>query len=293
MATAIATTNGNGGLPALLGKEKAQAMIAPFLPEGVSYDRVVAAAQIAAANNPEIMQCTPASIVLSVAKIMQWGLEIGETAHIVPFNVNVAPKGQTKQWEKRATPIADYKGLAQLMIASKCVRHVEAFCVHENDGFEYQQGSEARLWHSPVSDPKARGKLKGAYVILHLPFGVKVFDYMAIEDIDEIRHSRSKQWKEGACPRWYAKKTVVRQASKLVPKDPRLAKVFAVMEQDAAEEFGGASALTTDDDDEIPGVPARPRLASGETEMGAEWTEDAAQAELLSDEPESKPYEMD
>lgn len=279
MSTAVAHTNGNGaGLPALLMSEKAQARIAPFLPEGVQYDRVVAAAQLAAAKTPEILKCSPASIVMAVAKIMQWGLEIGETAHLVPF-------GQT------CTPVADYKGLAQLMIASRCVRHVEAHCVYENDGFQYEQGSNAQLWHSPNSDRKARGNLKGAYVILHLPFGVRAFDYMSVEDIDEIRQKYSKQWKKGPVPAWYAKKTVVRQVSKLVPKDPKLAKVFAVMEQDAAEEFGqvqAAPALPADDDD----VPRLAAGASGEVkEMGPEWEED--QGSLLPEGENEPPFRMD
>lgn len=282
MGTSTAVANGNGkggGLSGLLTSEKAQARIAPFLPEGVKYDRVVAAAQLAAANNPDIAKCDPASIVMAVAKAMQWGLEIGETVHLVPF-------GRT------LTAVADYKGLAQLMIASRCVRHVEAHCVYEHDGFEYVQGSEARLWHQPVSDRKARGALKGAYVLLHLPFGVRAFDYMSIEDIDEIRQKYSKQWKKGPVPAWYAKKTVVRQVSKLVPKDPRLAKAFAVLEQDVAEEFGGMPAIAPADDDEIPGAPARAQLASGEVrEMGPEWEED--QGSLLGEDEQHPPFQMD
>src|SRR5690349_18411456 len=99
-------------LVALLSHEEAKARILPFLPEGTNYERVIAAVQLEAMKNPAILNCTPESTVLAVAKIQQWGLEPGITAHLVPFG-------------KTLTPIADYKGIAQLMIGSRAVRHVE------------------------------------------------------------------------------------------------------------------------------------------------------------------------
>ena len=262
-----------GGLKELLTMEQVAALITPLLPEGVSYQRVIAAAILEGEKNPDILKCTPRSIMTAVAKTMQWGLEIGETAYLVPFNVNVAPQGAPKVYEKRLQAVAGYTGLAQLMVASRAIRHVEAHAVYEGDGFELTHGTDARLYHSPIGDRKARGRLKGAYAILHLPFGVKVWDYMPVEDIDEIRQKYSKQWKQGACPAWYAKKTIVRQVSKLVPKDPRLSKVLAVVSEDAAEEFGAPEvlpSLATGDDDDIPRAP---QLTSGEREMGDEWQE--------------------
>lgn len=244
-----------GGIKALLTHDQVRARIEPFLADGVRYDQVIAAAQLAAERDPKLLNCSVVSVVGSVATIMRWGLEIGTTAYLLPF-------------KDVCTPVADYKGIAQLMIASRAIRHVEAHAVYEGDGFEFTQGSEARLYHSPNTDRKARGKLKGAYAILHLPFGVKVWDYMPVEDIDEIRQRYSKQWKQGAVPGWYAKKTVVRQIAKMVPKDARLAKVLGVVQEDQATEFGGVAdvpRLADGDDDDIPRAP---QVTGGEADQG-------------------------
>jgi phage RecT family recombinase len=223
------------GLPALLNHVPVVDRIKPFLPKGVSYERVVAAAIMAGKNNPAILRCKPESIITAVAKITQWGLEIGETAHLVPFG-------------DICTPIADYKGLAQLMVASGAVRHVEAVCVYEGDEFHMERGTNASIRHIPTHQ-STRGAMTGCYVILRLPFQNSAFDYMSVEDIDAIRQARSKQWKSGPLPAWYAKKTVVRQVAKMIPKDPRLAQAMRALDEDAELEL-----------DETPAAPA---LASG------------------------------
>lgn len=235
MSTALAPTQSRA--VAMFDEHHAEELIRPFLPVGVSYDRVVAAAQLAAQKDPKILLCTPQSVIMSVARIQQWGLEIGTTAHLVPFGTE-------------CTPIADYKGLAHLMIESGAVRYVDARCVYANEFFEQEQGSDARLVHRPISDVKTRGQLIGAYCVLRLPFGQSVFDFMPLGEIDAIRLAKSKQWKSGPCPGWYAKKTVIRQVSKLIPKGKRIDKVIGVIEEEAATEFG-APQLAAPDEDEV------------------------------------------
>lgn len=198
--------------------------ITPFLPKGVEIDRVIAAAQIAMQKNPALMQCTPQSMVLAVAKIQQWGLEIGDTAHLVPFG-------------KDCVPIADYKGLVQLIWQSKVVRNVECRPVYEKEHFRVEYGLDPLLEHIPLHRTLERGKLSGAYVIFFLPFGARTFLFMGIEDVDAIRKKHSKQWKDGECPAWYAMKTCIRQGVKLLPKDPRLADVLRVTREDEDAEL--------------------------------------------------------
>lgn len=223
MGTAVAVIE---EIPGLVPAEAVQTRIAPFLPPGVSPERVLAAVSYAIRQTPEIAKCQPESVIDSVARIQQWGLEIGVTAHLVPF------KG-------KCTAVADYKGLAELMIRSRAVRHVEARVVYERDRFEYSFGLDAKLEHQP-STAKERGKITHAYAVLRLPFGYSAFEVMPIEDIEEIRKRYSKQWgpdKVRDCPAWYAKKTVVRQAAKLVPKDPRFADALRVIQEEEATEF--------------------------------------------------------
>lgn len=243
--TAVATTAGvstgeRKGLPVLFERPTAVERITPFLPKGVTYDRVVAQALMEAKKNPEILQCTPDSIITAIAKSQAAGLEIGDTAHLVPFNVKVSKKGEADAWEKRLQFIADYKGLAQLMIRGGAVRAVDPECVYEKEmeSFIYEKGSHPRIVHYPITHGD-RGALAGAYVILRLPFQQWIGYFMRIDEIDAIRKRYSKSWKNDECPPWYAKKTVIRQSAKLWPKDPRLAGALAQIEEEEAIETAG------------------------------------------------------
>lgn len=214
--------------------------IEAFLPEGVSLQRVAAALRLEAMKNPMIADCTPASLIQSIGRIMQWQLEIGVTAYIVPFKDR--KKGVTE-----AVAVMGYTGMAELMVASGSVRAVQAKAVHEHDFFEYEQGLDAKLRHIPDSHPATRGPLVGAYCILRVRGG-DVFDYMGIDEIEAIR-AKSKQWgpdKVRECPDWYAMKTIVRRTSKLVPKNPRLARVMAAIDED----------LDLDGQQQVASVPA-------------------------------------
>lgn len=252
-------------ITAVLTSDTAKERILPFLPEGANYERVMAAAQYAVRKQPDLLKCTPHSIIDAVAKIQQWQLEIGTTAHLVPF------KGKCEA-------IADYKGLAELMVRSGAVRHVEARVVYENDTFRYKLGTASEIDHTPTSEAK-RGKITHAYVILYLPFNRISFEVMTVEDIENIRLNHSKQWKTGALPAWYAKKTVVRQSVKLIPKDPRYSAALIALQEafskDADDEGLGAleagqlPLLPPARDEEFGDAPAAPAPAKRRGSYGA------------------------
>lgn len=245
-----------GNFVSYLSQESIVKKIAPFLPEGVNVDRVIASARMAVEKTPDLLKCTPSSIVMSIARIQSWGLEIGTTAHLLPFGTE-------------CTPCADYKGLAELMVASGAVRHVQARAVYEGDEFQYEFGLNENLIHRPISDARKRGAIVAAYCILDLPHSRRVFDVMTAEEIEGIRQQYSKQWKKGPLQAWYAAKSVVRRISKLVPKNPRYAKVLAAIAQDAAtegQEVAAAFEIAPNDD--------APQLKAGEVEMGPEWQDD-------------------
>jgi phage RecT family recombinase len=226
-STAVATAQPARGIVALIESDAARKQIEPFLPKDTDLKRVAAAALLATRQNPTLLKCKPESILLAVARVAQWGLEIGVTAHLVPFGTE-------------CTAIADYKGLIELMIGSGAVRHVEADVVREGDLFEYEGGLDPILRHKKQSskirrDPKEpRPGITHAYVILFLAGGRKAFQVMEIEDIDRIRLDHSKQWRNGPCPAWWAKKCVVRQIAKMIPRKPGVARVLDVVEADTA-----------------------------------------------------------
>lgn len=222
VAPTAAVAKTDKGITALLKADTVAQRLTPLLPKGLTYDALIQHVYFAAQKDPNILKCTPASIVQAVARALRSGLEIGETCHLLPFG-------------SVCTFVADYKGLGQLLIASGSVRKLEIRGVYEGDQFEISYGSEGRLRHVPGPIAQ-RGRLLGAYVFADLPMSRYQWDYMHIEDVNAIRAKFSRSWKEGACPEWYACKTVLRRFAKLLPKDRRVAPLWRALEEDEAAE---------------------------------------------------------
>ena len=258
---------------AILLSDDAKRQIAPLLPHGVSLDRVVSTIYQVVADNPELLECTPASLIMAVGKGVKWDLEFGETVHLVPFNVKVSKKGQSDRWEKRAKALRDYKGDIELVVRSGAARYVDAQCFYEKEHFKYEQGTNPFIEHHPIVDGKARGKMLGAYgwalIAQRAPLKISV---MSVEEIDAIRQAKSQSWKSGSLPDWYARKTMVHQVTKAIPKNPKLAAVLRDFETEEEipegdfEIVNGNGAVSGDRGDSAvaPGgsVPATPGTAS-------------------------------
>ena len=217
-STAVTRTNGKG-ITALIAN--AAPRLTPLLPDDLTIEKLQQIVFFESKKNPALLDCSPETIVSAVARALRSGLELGDTAYLIPYG-------------KTCTFVADYKGLAQLMIASRAVRAVEMEAVREKDEFSFELGLNAHLRHRPAA---AGGKITHAYVILRLPGGMSTFKVMTAEDIEAIRLKHSKQWKSGPLPAWYATKTVLRQIAKTMPKDKRLAQFYAALELDEKEEF--------------------------------------------------------
>lgn len=257
----------------LLNRDAARAAIVPMLRPGESYDRIVVEVYHAAAKNPEILKCTPQSIVSAVARAVGSGLIIGEGVHLVPFG-------------DRLEMVLDYKGCAELVLMSGAARYLDAQCHYEHEPFEYEQGSSPFIRHRPIVDPKARGALVGAYAVAKVNRDDLRIIYMAVEEIDAIRLAKSKAWKKGplsAIP-WYAKKTVIKQIVKLLPKNRELAKVMALLDrEDAADDADGLDAI---EPLAIRGSDDFPRAAAPDAPETEAAPPDPAQLDALTDEPE-------
>lgn len=227
---------------------EALAVIKPRLPAGVSVESVYSEVITAIQRDPKLAECTPASLIDSVAKIARWGLTIGEKAHLVPFssNVNVGTR-QNPKWdsEMRCQAIRDYKGDIELVIRAGGARLIDANVWYEKEPFAYSLGTSPKIEHQPLS-PMARGKLVGAYAVAK----VGAYDYkivvMFAEEIDAIRLHYSKSWKtkkvdkkdvpiELADIPWYAKKTVVHQIVKQLPSTPALDRIVQQLDKEERE----------------------------------------------------------
>jgi phage RecT family recombinase len=243
-STAVATTSHveppakpyalSSPIAKILQSPEALALLVPLVPHGVELEHLLFEVVKAATNNPEIQQCTQASIVQAVGTAIQSGLVIGKTIHLVPVNKKVGDG-----YEKRLECWTDYKGDIELVIWSGAARHVDAQCIYERDHFEHEQGDNPRVVHRPAF--KDRGALIGAYCIAYLNGAgtLKKIVVMPLEEIEKIR-TKSKQWnpsKEKTCPDWYAMKTTIHRNCKTLPKNRRLAQVIALFDrQDEIDE---------------------------------------------------------
>ena len=249
---------------------------ARVLPKHITPERLTTLALVAATRTPQILDCTPESIALALIRVSQWGLEIGTTAHLVPF------KGQ-------CTAIADWKGLVQLMIRSGHVRDVKARPVYANEHFRYEEGANAILEHHPLAVASKRGEFVGAYAIAWLKGNVTTFEFMGKDDIDAIRRSApsrdSDAWKNHYAE--MAKKTVIRRLAKRMPQAATLADAVTWDEDPERAMTAFARAVGVEASDvggeyePVANVP--PQLTSGEGETAATTSDvgssDPAQAQ--------------
>lgn len=216
-------------VPALM--ELHQDRITPFLPKGMTFQRVIGEVALAASENPTLLECTPESIVRGVIRALRMDLEIGVDFFLVPFR----DRGQMV-----CTGIPGYRGLADLAQRCGAARSVEAHCVYEGESFKIEHGLVPQLYHHPHLIASDRGKLLGAYYIIKLGRGKDpLFDFLPIADIEAVR-KMSKQWspeKVRECPPWWAEKRAILKGLKLVPKNAAFAAKLALWEEGDAAEF--------------------------------------------------------
>jgi recombination protein RecT len=188
--------------------------ITAALPKHLTADRMSRIALTEIRRNPNLLKCDPVSLFGAVIQASQLGLEIGPGgAHLVPF------KGQIQM-------IPDYRGLMAMARRSGDIMAFYAQIVKANDLFSYQFGTEEYLHFKPATSN--RGEIIGAFAIAKFKEGGSQFEYMTVEDINEIR-DRSKAKNSGPWVTDYepmAKKTVIRQICKYLPVSVELQKAI-------------------------------------------------------------------
>lgn len=188
---------------------------ATLLPKGYAPDRLITGALIAVQNEPKLLDCSPISIATALARVARWGLDVGETAHLLPF-------------KKSCTAVADYKGIIRLMLRAGA-RKVEAHEVRAGDTFGYEYGTSPVLRHLPLGN--RTGPITHAYAVAWMRSGATQFEVMTADEINAIRKAKSLSWREGPLLGWYARKTLVRQLAKYCDQNPQLS---AMLSEDEA-----------------------------------------------------------
>jgi recombination protein RecT len=242
--------------------DQSQALL-ELLPDAAAVTRFKRVVLQAMAKNPDLLACTPDSVVTSVFEAAAMGLEptgAAGGAHLVPFNVNVGT-ADNPRWEKRAQLIPDFRGVVAMVTrpakdgTPSEVVSVEARTVKEGDEFRYTLGIDAELVHVPTLAPNRSAKpTTHVYAIFRLRSGGAITDVMDHAEVERVR-GRGKK-KKGINP-WdtdwdeMGKKTVLKRGAKLVPVRPEVRSILA--REDESEEPPTPVS--------VPMLPAAPRTA--------------------------------
>lgn len=158
---------------------------ATALPKHIGVDRFLRMALTCMRKNPALLDCDPPSVLAALMEAARLGLEPGtKQAAIVPF------KG-------KATFIAQWQGIVELMYRSGQVASVTADFIHEADEWEYSVGDGGRFWHRPNLLAADRGPILLAYAFATIKGGSrsKVI-LLTRRDAEYIRDTYSKNYQK-------------------------------------------------------------------------------------------------
>lgn len=194
--------------------ESMMPQIAKALPKVITPERFTRIALTALSSNPQLAQCSRNSFLGGLMQAAQLGLEpntpLGQ-AYLIPFKNN-------KKGEIECQFQVGYKGLIDLAYRSGEVQTIQAYCVYENDEFQYELGMNPVLTHKPAMGE--RGKLVCVYAMFKLVNGGYGFEVMSKDDIDKHAKKYSKSFNYGPWQSNYeemAKKTVLKKVLKYAP----------------------------------------------------------------------------
>lgn len=258
-----------------------------LLPDQAAADRFRRVSVQAIVRNPELLQCTPESVILSIFEAAAQGLEptgAAGGAHLVPYNVNVGTK-QSPRYEKRAQLIPDYRGVIRLVTKPPSdVQSLEARVVKEGDEFTYELGLDPVVHHIPSLAPDRSTKATThVYAIARLRDGSTIPDVEDRAGIERVRgRGKSRQfspwdsdWDE------MAKKTIIKRLAKVLPVRPEIRSILV-----REDELAGIVDVDTAAGVEVTTGPTRVSRLARRLQPAQDAPGDAADPSQL---PESTP----
>lgn len=184
----------------------------------------------------------PASLFASILHCAEMGLNpsqmVGEF-FFIPYRDSI-------------TPILGYKGLLTLLMRSSKVKKIWSEVVYEDDDFEYELGLEPKLLHTPNHlAVRNSNNIKCIYACAKLDDEV-IFKVMFKNEIQNIVNMSKVPnelfFNDKKDPeQWMAKKTVLKQLAKLMPKDDDRLKKAVLMD----DNIEGGGYLIMDDNDTV------------------------------------------
>lgn len=121
------------------------------------------------------------------------------------------------------TFMPSYMGLVDVLANNGLVKKIEAHPVFKGEEFEIKHGSQEGIFHKPNPWGKRdKENLQGCYYFVVLTDGTEMFDTMSVEEIEKIRKRAPSAKSSSPWDTDYiemAKKTLIRRAFKLIPKN--------------------------------------------------------------------------
>jgi recombination protein RecT len=175
-------------------------------------------------RTPKLLECTPQTLINSyimMAQLKFMPSKVSGEAYVLPYE-------NRKGGFVEAQFQLGYLGLVTLLYRAGA-KQVVAEIVRENDVFRIINGS---MHHevNPLLTKEERGEAIGAYAIITTQTGGTVEKFMRIEDILAHGKQFSKSFSSEFSPwnpkhdpeGWMVRKTVLKQAAKLAPKNEML-----------------------------------------------------------------------
>lgn len=254
------------------------------LPAHMRPERIVRIALTTLRLNPKLYKCDPYSFLGALFQSAQLGLEpnIEGESYIIPYNVSFkAPDGS---WGKKlvAQFQIGYKGYVKLFWNHQNSVSLQMETVHENDLFEYDLG-ENKIHHVPPALGQERGAPIGYYAIGRMSGGGMAIKVMSKREAEEFgkRFSKCYDRKEG---KFYpdtpwaehfdamAKKTVLRQLMKLLPKSIEIQHAIA-MDETVKTRISADMVEIPDEDDHSKEIDAEPIVEQKQDQPKAQQEE--------------------
>lgn len=210
--------------------EKSKSAIKMALPKHLSPDRMLRLAVTCFSTTPSIRECTATSILSSIVVAAQIGLEPG-----------IAGQGYLVAYKKTCTFIPGWQGLVGLLNNSgRATAWTGA--VFEGDEFNFELGSRPHIRHVPGPSYGDPGKLRWTYACGKVNGSeMPVIEAWPVERVWKHRDKFNKVGKAHYSfenPEMYARKVVLLQVLKYMPRSIELNNALAAVE---AAEMGRSS----------------------------------------------------
>lgn len=161
-----------------------QKQMALAMPKSMTPDRLTRIVMTECRKTPALLKCAPESFYGAVLQCAALGLEPGSAlghCYLLPFG-----NGKDKQGRPNAQLIIGYRGMIDLARRSGQIVSLQAYCVHEQDTFNYKLGLDPDIEHIPASVAD-RGKVTHVYAVAKLKGGGVQFEVMSRAEIEAVR----------------------------------------------------------------------------------------------------------